>query len=194
MKGRAGRDPNDNNQHRDGESPCAAQDDRRPARRDPEGIAHYAEKIFRFFMLFEFLRLSFHFDNSLSNAANAVLCDCQSVSDQPAAMWTFAESRLLSVILLLSIYATLSFSPWRGSAHEPYAIWRRISCSEVACALLSTFSRHSGRSALLLEQSGVASRRLFRQQRPPLHQQPRRSVLLCYQPRLLRQHQQSVSG
>ena len=103
----------------------------------------------------------------------------------------------LRVILLSSIDVILSFSPCRGSACRLCATWQRIFWPDVACGVLSrslrSFSGRSGRSASL-EQSGVASRQLFQQQRPPLRRQPRRSVLQCYQPWLRRQHQRSVSG
>jgi hypothetical protein len=131
-------------------------------------------------------------------AANAVCCDRQSVSEQAATMLIFPDFPLFCVILLSSIDAIFSLSSCRESGHELWAIWQRIFWSGVACGLLSksvwTFSRHSGRHALLLEQSGVASRQLFPQQRPPLRRQQRRSVLLGYQARLPRLHRQSVSG
>jgi hypothetical protein len=120
-----------------------------------------------------------------NRAANAVWCDRQSVS------------KLLCVILSSSIDAIRSFSPCRVTAHELCAIWQRIFWWGVGCGLLSrslwTFSRHSGGSALPLEQSGAASQRLFRQQPLPLRRQRHRSVLLRCQLRLRLQHQQSVS-
>lgn len=128
-------------------------------------------------------RLLIAFSN---RAANAVWCDRQSVSEP------------LCVILSSSIDAVRSFSRCRVTAHELCAIWQRIFWWGVDCGLFSrllwTFSRQSSRSALPLEQSGAASQPLFRQQHPPLRRQQRRSVLLCCQPRLRLQHQQSVSG
>ncbi len=126
-------------------------------------------------------------------AANAICCDRQSVSEHPAT--TVHESPILCVILL-SIDAICSFSPCRGNARGLCVVWQRIFCPRVFSLVFSkslwNFSSRCGGSALYLEQSGVASRRLFRQQRPPLRRQPRQSVLLYCQPRLRRQHQRSV--
>ena len=113
---------------------------------------------------------------TLSNRApSAVFCDRRGVSDQPATMSIFAAfsssfanyALFACAILQLSIGEVASFLRlYGGNLRQPCATWQQTFLPGAVWFVLKLslcFSQRFGRSALLQEESGVASRRLFQQ-------------------------------